>query len=112
FSRSGSGSAECEPSLTIAGSDERLVEDVHLARERLPGRRVDHPPDLVVTWSGNPPASRVESGRIGTVTAERATGRSGNHRRDGFCVVSVPGKELPAPSDVRDLAPLVAAALE
>jgi predicted AlkP superfamily phosphohydrolase/phosphomutase len=103
---------ECFASLTIAGSGQRLVEDVHLARERFPGRRVDHLPDLVVTWSGNPPASRVESGRIGTVTAERATGRSGNHRRDGFCVASLPGRERPAPSDVRDLAPLVATALE
>ncbi|HEX9303667.1 MAG TPA: alkaline phosphatase family protein [Thermoanaerobaculia bacterium] len=103
---------ECFASLTIAGSGERLVEDLHLTRERFPGRRVDHLPDMVVTWSGHPPASRVESDRIGPVTAERATGRSGNHRRDGFCVVSVPGRQLPAPSDVRDLAPLVAAALQ
>jgi predicted AlkP superfamily phosphohydrolase/phosphomutase len=103
---------ECFTSLTIGGSGERLVEDVHRTRERFSGRRVDHLPDMVVTWSGQPPASRVESARIGPVTAERATGRSGNHRRDGFCVVSVPGRELPAPSDIRDLAPLVAAALE
>jgi predicted AlkP superfamily phosphohydrolase/phosphomutase len=103
---------ECFESLTIADSGEPLVEDVHLTREKFPGRRVDHLPDMVVTWSGHPPASRVESDRIGTITAERATGRSGNHRRDGFCVVSVPGRELPAPSDIRDFASLVAAGLE
>ena len=112
FDRYNAWVRECFASLMIAGSDERLVADVHVTRERFLGRRVDHLPDMVVTWSGLPPASRAESGRIGPVAAEPSTGRSGNHRRDGFCVVSVPGRDLPAPSEGRDLAGLVRAALE
>ncbi|HEY3172773.1 MAG TPA: alkaline phosphatase family protein [Thermoanaerobaculia bacterium] len=103
---------DCFASLVIAGSGKPLVEAVHLASEKFPGRRLDQLPDLIVTWAGHPPASRVESSMIGPVAAECATGRSGNHRRDGFCVVSVPGAETRALTDIRDFAGLVREALE
>jgi len=103
---------DCFASLTIAGSGQPLVEAVHLASERFPGRRVDRLPDIVVTWAGHPPAARIASDLLGPLTAELATGRSGNHRRDGFCVASIPGMETGALADIRDLAPLAGAALE
>ena len=62
-------------------------------------------------WSGAAPVSRVESDRIGPVAALPSTGRSGNHRRDGFCVLSLP-PGLPELSEGRDLARLVRGALE
>jgi predicted AlkP superfamily phosphohydrolase/phosphomutase len=102
---------ECFESLTIAGTSDPLVESVHLASDVFPGPRLDHLPDLIVTWAGHRPVSRVESRLLGPVTADHATGRSGNHRRDGFCVVDVPGREPPALTDIRDLAPFVRGAL-
>jgi predicted AlkP superfamily phosphohydrolase/phosphomutase len=95
---------ECFESLTIAGTGEPLVGEVRLASDVFPGPRLDHLPDLIVTWAGKPPVSRVESRLLGPITAEHATGRSGNHRRDGFCVVSVPGREPSTLTDIRDLA--------
>jgi len=90
---------DCFRSLRISESDEPLVAEVDLANETFPGSRVDHLPDIVVRWAGHPPVSRIESAILGPVTAELATGRSGNHHRDGFCVVSVPGEE---PSTIAD----------
>lgn len=98
---------ECFESFRIASTGEPLVGAVHWTPEEFPGRRVDNLPDLVVTWSGAPPTDRIESDRLGPVTAELATGRSGNHRRDGFCVVSVPGLEPRPLTDGRDFAALV-----
>lgn len=95
---------ECFESLTIAGTGQPVVESVRLASEVFPGPRLDNLPDLIVSWTGHPPASQVESRLLGPITAALATGRSGNHRRDGFCVVSVPGREPPALTDIRDLA--------
>jgi predicted AlkP superfamily phosphohydrolase/phosphomutase len=95
---------QCFESFTIGGTGEPLVEAVRLTGKVFPGARVDHLPDLIVTWSGHRPVSRIESRLLGTVEAAHATGRSGNHRRDGFCVVDVPGREPPALTDARDLA--------
>jgi len=95
---------ECFESLTIPGTGQSLVESVRLASDVFPGPRVDHLPDLIVTWAGHPPVSRVESRLLGPIAAAHATGRSGNHRRDGFCVVSVPGRQPPPLTDIRDLA--------
>jgi predicted AlkP superfamily phosphohydrolase/phosphomutase len=103
---------ECFESLRIAGTGEPLVGAVHSTKELFPGPRVDHLPDLVVTWSGSRPTERIESPLIGAVSAKLATGRSGNHRRDGFCAVSVPGLEARPLTDGRDLAKLVRAVFE
>jgi predicted AlkP superfamily phosphohydrolase/phosphomutase len=103
---------ECFESLTIAGNGEPLVESVRLAGDVFPGARLDHLPDLIVTWAGHTPVSRVESRLLGPITADHATGRSGNHRRDGFCVVSVPGREPSTLTDIRDLAAFARTAVE
>ncbi|HVE66150.1 MAG TPA: hypothetical protein VNC59_06185, partial [Thermoanaerobaculia bacterium] len=95
---------ECFESLRAAATGEALVSGVHWTGEAYPGPRLDNLPDLVVTWSGLPPTERIESALIGPVTAELATGRSGNHRSDGFCAVS--GLEPGTLKDGRDLARL------
>jgi predicted AlkP superfamily phosphohydrolase/phosphomutase len=95
---------ECFESLTIADTGEPLVGAVRPAGDAFPGPRVDHLPDLIVTWAVGRPVSRVESRLLGPVEASHATGRSGNHRPEGFCVVDVPGREPPALTDSRDLA--------
>lgn len=98
---------ECFASLRIAGSDEPLVAEVHLASETFPGYRTDYLPDIVVRWNGHAPVRRIESAILGPVTAELATGRSGNHHREGFCAVAVPGVEPSAPGDGIGLASFV-----
>jgi predicted AlkP superfamily phosphohydrolase/phosphomutase len=90
---------DCFASLRIPESGQPLVAEVHLMNETFPGSRVDHLPDIVVRWAGHAPVSRIESAVLGSVTAELATGRSGNHHREGFCVVTVPGEE---PSTIAD----------
>jgi hypothetical protein len=95
---------ECFASLTVAGTGDPLVASVRLSSDAFPGPRVDHLPDLIVTWAGHPPVSRIESRLLGPIVADHATGRSGNHQRDGFCVVSVPGREPSTLTDIRDLA--------
>jgi predicted AlkP superfamily phosphohydrolase/phosphomutase len=92
-----------------------LVRDVLFARDVFRGPRAHYLPDMIVTWTGAPPAERVRSERLGTFTAGLTTGRSGNHRRDGFSVVMEPGArgaeaEAP-PGEIVDLAPLAARAL-
>jgi hypothetical protein len=103
---------DCFLSLRISGSDEPLVAEVHLANETFPGARVDYLPDIVVRWTGHAPVSRIESAILGPVTAELATGRSGNHHREGFCVASGPGTPFPPLANGRELASFVAASFE
>lgn len=92
-----------------------LVDQVLLARECFPGKRTGYLPDAIVTWSGIEPVSRVRSEALGEVGAELATGRGGNHRSDGFCVVierdGGEGPRAPAPSHIVELARLVSARL-
>jgi hypothetical protein len=83
-----------------------LVED----HAELRGPRAGRLPDVVVTWSGAPPASRVRSERLGTITAHLATGRGGNHRAEGFCAILGPADaraHAAALRHIADLAPLV-----
>jgi hypothetical protein len=73
-------------SFRIADSGQPLVEDVRLAADDFPGARSHHLPDLIVAWSGAAPATAIHSETLGTIRAELATGRGGNHRPGGFCV--------------------------
>ena len=78
---------QCLTGLRVSGPDLPLVRDVLLTRDHFPGRRMGLLPDAVVTWTGLPPASRVYSDGTGPLSAEPGTGRAGNHRSDGFCVI-------------------------
>ncbi len=78
---------ECFNGFRIASSGEPLVKDLIFADRDFPGNRSHHLPDIVVTWSGAAPTDRINSSISGEIFAELATGRSGNHRPDGFCAV-------------------------
>ena len=87
-----------------------LVKDVALTCERLAGERRHYLPDAVVRWADRGPISRIRSDALGAIDVRPPTGRSGNHRADGFAIVVDPaaerGRQI-APADIVDLAPMV-----
>jgi predicted AlkP superfamily phosphohydrolase/phosphomutase len=87
-----------------------LVADVRFARDDFPGPRSQHLPDAIVRWSGGAPVAQVRSERLGELTALPSTGRGGNHRPEGFCVVidnEAGSEEAGGPEHIADLAGLV-----
>jgi predicted AlkP superfamily phosphohydrolase/phosphomutase len=92
-----------------------LVRDVLLSRDHFPGSRTELLPDAVVTWSGLPPISQVHSDEIGSLAAEPSTGRAGNHRPDGFCVIVEGARQrerrIPPPNHISELSTYVCALL-
>jgi predicted AlkP superfamily phosphohydrolase/phosphomutase len=105
----------CLKGLRTGKAGSPVVQDVLLAREHFPGKRTDHLPDAIVTWTGIEPASRIRSDVLGEVAADLATGRGGNHRPDGFCVVIERGKDTgsrsPAPRHIAEFARFACARL-
>ncbi len=103
----------CLMSLRITSSGEPLVGEVLAADEAFPGPRSAFLPDLVVRWTGAPPATHASSPLLGAITAELATGRGGNHRFEGFCAVLAPdaGALPPLPSHIVELAAFAGALL-
>ncbi|MCI0411073.1 MAG: alkaline phosphatase family protein, partial [Acidobacteria bacterium] len=77
----------CLAGLRTPEAEAPLVREVLLTRDHFPGKRTAALPDAIVTWTGQIPASRVISDNLGALTVEPATGRAGNHRSDGFCVI-------------------------
>jgi predicted AlkP superfamily phosphohydrolase/phosphomutase len=105
---------ECLMGLHTAGKAP-LVRDVLLSRDHFPGQRTSLLPDAIVTWTGRAPASQIHSVKLGTLSAEPGTGRAGNHRSDGFCVIveNETGRErrLPPPGHISELGTFVSALL-
>ncbi len=94
---------------TGSGHGDRLVSDVRFAREDYPGTRSEHLPDAIVRWTDRAPVSRVRSAGLGELRGEVGTGRGGNHRFEGFCVVLEGGAVARAePRHIKDLAGVVA----
>jgi predicted AlkP superfamily phosphohydrolase/phosphomutase len=84
-----------------------LVREVLLTARHFSGNRAGLLPDAVVQWTSLPPGSQAFSDEIGGVTAEPSTGRSGNHRAEGFCITveSLEARErrIPPPHHIVDL---------
>jgi predicted AlkP superfamily phosphohydrolase/phosphomutase len=101
--------------LRPAGAEVPLVREILLSRDHFRGGRMGQLPDAVVTWTGLPPLSRIYSDEIGTLVSEPGTGRTGNHRPDGFCVIldrgAGQGKKVPPPQHISDLGTFVSALL-
>jgi len=106
---------QCLLGLRVSEAGTALVRDVLLSRDHFPGRRMGLLPDAVVTWSGLPPISRVYSDGIGSLAAEPSTGRAGNHRPDGFCVIVEGARQrerrIPPPSHISELSTFICALL-
>jgi predicted AlkP superfamily phosphohydrolase/phosphomutase len=101
--------------LTAPGGNGPLVADILLSRDHYPGSRTSHLPDAVVTWTGLPALSRVYSDAVGEIASEPGTGRTGNHRPDGFCIINdrTPGtgKKVSPPQHISELSSFVSAVL-
>jgi hypothetical protein len=74
-------------SFHIAESGAPLVKDVCFVSQEFSGNRSHYLPDVIVTWTGAPPASCIQSDTLGPLTAELATGRGGNHCPEGFYII-------------------------
>lgn len=96
---------------------ESVVESIAWTADLYPdGGSRDLLPDLLVRWSERPVAgtARLRSPAFGAIDwptpGKNVTGRSGNHRPEGFMVASGPGfgsgRTLPT-ADILDLAPTV-----
>ncbi|OQW37494.1 MAG: hypothetical protein A4E19_12480 [Nitrospira sp. SG-bin1] len=79
--------------LRIVTDHTPLVNELVWGAEAFPGRRADYLPDVIVTWNKHPPAAVVESKALGRITSRLDTGRSGNHRHEGFLLLCGPGQQ-------------------
>ena len=73
--------------LKEQGTDAPIVKDVLPAHELFPGARCELLPDLIVRWAHRRRATKIYSDQLGEITAEPETGRTGEHRPNGFAVV-------------------------
>ena len=90
--------------LRVGPNGAALVREVVALREVCPGGRAERLPDLVITWAPGQPAREAHSERLGRIHAQLDTGRSGNHRHEGFLLLDRedPGQDL---RHILDLAP-------
>jgi predicted AlkP superfamily phosphohydrolase/phosphomutase len=84
-------------SLTMEGSDQRIVRDILSVAEVFPGARSGLLPDLVVRWEKLPQATRVRSDSYGAFSAVPDNGRCGEHRPRGFAVLLGPQRDEALP---------------
>ncbi len=91
-----------------------LVKELVGSADTYPGARSSLLPDFVVTWHDQPRLSCIESEALGRINAQLDTGRSGNHRHEGFVTVHEPGGDGSRWKTLRhisELAPAILAAL-
>lgn len=72
--------------LRVKRTGEKLVKDITRASDVFPGARQDNLPDLIVTWQPAETIDHIESAQIGQINTRLDTGRSGNHRHEGFMI--------------------------
>lgn len=79
--------------LEDAATGKRVVKDVVSSADLYPGPRCRYLPDLIVLWDEVLPAAEIRSEELGRFHGRLTSGRSGEHRPDGFAVVrgSPPG---------------------
>lgn len=73
--------------LQLPNQSTQLVKDIIDVKNVYAGTRQDKLPDLIVTWNDAKPTTKLDSPSFGSFSAQIATGRSGNHRHEGFSVV-------------------------
>lgn len=91
-----------------------IVAEVVNAAEVFSGPRATHLPDLIVRWQPAANVLAAEIPELGVFSGRRATGRGGNHRPEGFCVLYQRDSALPdltPPGHIVDLAGWIGAAL-
>jgi len=101
---------QCFHSVRDTDTGEPIVREVCFSRDAYPGPRTHRLPDAIAAYRYTPSARRIRSELLGEIGSGLDTGRCGNHRPEGFCVVLAPPAERAragALTDIRDLAPLV-----
>jgi predicted AlkP superfamily phosphohydrolase/phosphomutase len=73
--------------LRVAGTDKPIVRDILPAPALFPGARQDLLPDFILRWTDEYPADEVQSPELGLIRAAPDSGRTGEHRPDGFAVL-------------------------
>jgi predicted AlkP superfamily phosphohydrolase/phosphomutase len=83
----------CLLALEDASSGKRVVKDVVSSADLYPGPRCRYLPDMIVLWDEVLPTTEIRSDELGRFHGRLTTGRTGDHRPDGFAVVlgSPPG---------------------
>ncbi len=77
--------------LRAEGSGKAIVRDVVPAQETLPGARQHLLPDFILRWTDQYPANRAVSDELGAIEGVPDSGRTGEHRPDGFALLLGPG---------------------
>jgi predicted AlkP superfamily phosphohydrolase/phosphomutase len=101
---------EAFQSFRIADTGEPLAKSLTFTRDAFPGARQSNLPDVIVSWTGVPTASKIHSPDLGTIDAELPTGRSGNHHPEGFSIVVEPQGArgiVDKAGDILDVKPMV-----
>lgn len=73
--------------LRIVGTDRPIIRDVAQTQEIFAGSRQHLLPDFILRWTNEYPAPEVRSAELGLIRAAPDSGRTGEHRPDGFALV-------------------------
>jgi predicted AlkP superfamily phosphohydrolase/phosphomutase len=94
--------------LSVCTTGLPLVRSIVSPGEIFPGIRSSSLPDLIVTWEDSDPATEVASAQLGHIRAHLDTGRSGNHRHEGFvAAIGANAGQWQSAEHILDLAPLL-----
>jgi predicted AlkP superfamily phosphohydrolase/phosphomutase len=73
--------------LCTVGTNARIVKDVVPLQDVFPGSRRHLLPDVLVRWTDEYPVSEVRSAALGLIRGAPDSGRTGEHRPNGFALV-------------------------
>ena len=71
-----------------AATNTPIVRDIVFPAALYPGPRSGYLPDLIILWNDLLPAPEICSDSLGRLTGRLTTGRTGEHRPDGFVIVA------------------------
>ena len=73
--------------LRTVGTDRPIIRDIPPAQEIFSGARRHLLPDFILRWTEEYPVTEVGSPELGVIRATPDSGRTGEHRPDGFALV-------------------------
>jgi predicted AlkP superfamily phosphohydrolase/phosphomutase len=73
--------------LRTVGTDRPIIRDIALGHEIFSGSRRHLLPDFILRWTEEYPATEVRSPELGLIRAAPDSGRTGEHRPNGFALV-------------------------
>jgi predicted AlkP superfamily phosphohydrolase/phosphomutase len=73
--------------LRTVGTDRPIIRDIPTARDIFSGARQDLLPDLILRWTDEYPVTEVRSPELGLIKGAPDSGRTGEHRANGFALV-------------------------